>query len=65
VRKILKHPLVEDYKNLLEQLDEVHLIRLQRCCQGLYRNYMIAYDLIMKNIEKVTKPRTENDDSLM
>jgi len=60
VSKILKHPNIEDYSQTVIELDEKEFINLRLCCLDLRNNYAILHDMIIKNMEKIKKPRSSN-----
>lgn len=60
VSKVLKYPGIVDYRHSLKELDEKEYINLRLCCLDLRNNYAILHDMIMKNMEKIKTPRSNN-----
>ncbi len=58
--KTLKYPFVEDYLQSIHELDEKEFFNLRLCVLDLRNNYAILQDMIVKNIEKLKKPRGGN-----
>jgi len=57
ITKIQKYPDVDDYKMSLYELDEREYTNLKYCFVDLRNNYAVLFDLIVKNLEKIRKPR--------
>ncbi|XP_078571988.1 proteasome activator complex subunit 3-like isoform X3 [Branchiostoma floridae x Branchiostoma japonicum] len=64
VSKVAKYPHVEDYRRAVEEMDEKEFISLRLVCCELRNSYAALHDLIVKNIEKIKMPRTNNTESL-
>lgn len=64
VAKCIKYPGVEDFKQSVMELDEKEYIDLKITCKELRNNYAILHDMIVKNFEKIRKPRSDHSVSL-
>eukprot|EP01128_Nolandella_sp_AFSM9_P006316 TRINITY_DN3221_c0_g1_i1.p1 TRINITY_DN3221_c0_g1~~TRINITY_DN3221_c0_g1_i1.p1 ORF type:complete len:244 (-),score=77.21 TRINITY_DN3221_c0_g1_i1:34-765(-) len=58
--KVLKYPSIMDYKLSVVSLDQKQEVELRLAFKDLRNNYALVDDLVMKNIEKLTKPRSSN-----
>ncbi|KAG9390402.1 subunit of proteaseome activator complex [Carpediemonas membranifera] len=57
VAKIIKHPEVEDYIRALVEMDEKELLNFRINYNDLKNNYQVLYDILLKNMDKIRKPR--------
>ncbi|KAK2832798.1 hypothetical protein Q5P01_016687 [Channa striata] len=64
VSKIAKYPHVEDYRRTVSEIDEKEYISLRIIVSELRNQYVILHDMILKNIEKIKKPRSSNSEAL-
>jgi len=64
VTKIAKYPHVEDYRRAVEDLDEKEFLNLRLVLMEVRNHYSTLHDMIMKNFEKIKKPRTSNTEHL-
>uniref|UniRef100_A0A8D0ATZ8 Proteasome activator subunit 3 n=1 Tax=Sander lucioperca TaxID=283035 RepID=A0A8D0ATZ8_SANLU len=64
VSKIVKYPHVEDYRRTISEIDEKEYISLKIIVSELRNQYVILHDMILKNIEKIKKPRNCNSEAL-
>eukprot|EP00731_Ephydatia_muelleri_P034780 Em0076g13a len=64
VSKVLKYPVIEDYRRAVEEFDEKAFCGFRLICREVRNIYIVLYDMIVKNFEKVRKPRSENTGSL-
>ncbi|XP_020500624.1 proteasome activator complex subunit 3 [Labrus bergylta] len=64
VSKIAKYPHVEDYRRTVTEIDEKEYISLKIIVSELRNQYVTLHDMILKNIEKIKKPRSSNADAL-
>lgn len=62
--KVAKYPHVEDYRRFIEEIDEKEFLSLRLIICELRNHYSILHDLILKNIEKIKKPRNSNIDGM-
>jgi len=60
VSKCLKYPGIEDFRHSVMELDEKMYFDLRIACRDLRNNCAILYDMIRKNWEKITKPRSRS-----
>ena len=63
-KKLIKYPGVSDYLHAVAELDEKEYANLRLCMMDLRNNYAILHDMILKNIDKILKPRTSNSTSM-
>ncbi|XP_071755629.1 proteasome activator complex subunit 3-like isoform X2 [Centroberyx gerrardi] len=64
VSKITKYPHVEDYRRTVSEIDEKEYISLKIIISELRNQYVTLHDMILKNIEKIKKPRSCNSEAL-
>ncbi|KAM3864150.1 proteasome activator complex subunit 3-like [Diretmus argenteus] len=64
VSKIAKYPHVEDYRKTVSEIDEKEYISLKIIVSELRNQYVTLHDMILKNIEKIKKPRSCNSEAL-
>jgi proteasome activator subunit 3 (PA28 gamma) len=64
VTKVAKYPHVEDYRRLIDELDEKEYVSLRIVLSEVRNHYAALYDLIAKNWEKIIRPRTSNAENL-
>ncbi|XP_018553984.1 proteasome activator complex subunit 3 [Lates calcarifer] len=64
VSKITKYPHVEDYRRTVSEIDEKEYISLKIIVSELRNQYVTLHDMILKNIEKIKKPRSSNSEAL-
>ncbi|CAK6983744.1 proteasome activator complex subunit 3-like, partial [Scomber scombrus] len=64
VSKIIKYPHVEDYRKTVSEIDEKEYISLKIIVSELRNQYVTLHDMILKNIEKIKKPRSFNSEAL-
>ncbi|KAM7386182.1 hypothetical protein PAMA_009023 [Pampus argenteus] len=64
VSKIIKYPHVEDYRRTVSEIDEKEYISLKIIVSELRNQYVTLHDMILKNIEKIKKPRSFNSEAL-
>jgi len=64
VTKVTKYPFVEDFRVTVEELDEKEYVSLKLVMCEIRNHYSTLHDIIMKNLEKIKKPRTSNVDNL-
>jgi len=60
VSKVLKYPGVEDYRQSVKDLDLKQYSTLRLCYLDVRNTYALLHDLIVKNYEKISIPRTSN-----
>ncbi|KAL3831993.1 hypothetical protein ACJMK2_023677 [Sinanodonta woodiana] len=64
VSKVAKYPHIDDYRQSIRELDEKEFVSLRLTCCELRNHYASLHDLIIKNIDKIKKPRSANAESL-
>ncbi|XP_019719763.1 proteasome activator complex subunit 3 isoform X1 [Hippocampus comes] len=64
VSKIAKYPHVEDYRRTVTEIDEKEYISLKIIVSELRNQYVALHDMILKNIEKIKRPRSSNAEAL-
>jgi len=57
VSKLLKHPQIDDYRQSIRELDEKAHVDLKQYLLDLRNSYLTCHDLILKNEEKIKKPK--------
>jgi len=65
VTKVLRHPNIMDYRQAVMECDEMEYVNLKIGALDLRNNYIIMYDLLHKNLEKITKPRSNAGQNMM
>ncbi|XP_066484091.1 proteasome activator complex subunit 1 [Tiliqua scincoides] len=60
VSKAAKSPHVGDYRQLVHEIDEAEYAEIRFMVNEIRNIYAVAYDIILKNFEKIKKPRDEN-----
>lgn len=64
VSKVAKYPHVEDYRRTVKELDEKEFVSLRLVLCELRNQYATLHDLIIKNLDKIKKPRTTNTENM-
>jgi len=64
VSKVAKYPHIEDYRRSVAELDEKQYLSLWLVMCEIRNRYCTLHDLVMKNLEKIKKPRSENAQGL-
>jgi len=64
IAKVAKYPHVNDIRRTVKELDEKQFFSLRLIMHELRNNYVSLHDLIMKNLDKIKKPRSNNADNL-
>ncbi|CAF0836206.1 unnamed protein product [Rotaria sp. Silwood1] len=64
IKKVVKYPHVEDYHRSVQSLDEKQFVSLRFIALELRNHYTSVHDLLMKNLEKIKTPRTNQIHSL-
>ncbi|GLD71732.1 proteasome activator complex subunit 3-like isoform X2 [Lates japonicus] len=54
----------EDYRRTVSEIDEKEYISLKIIVSELRNQYVTLHDMILKNIEKIKKPRSSNSEAL-
>jgi len=64
IAKAAKYPHVTDYRQFIIELDEKQYLSLRLIAAELRNHYSVLHDMILKNIEKIKKPRNSNLDGM-
>lgn len=64
VSKVAKYPHIEDYRRAVQELDEKEFLSLWLVMSEVRNRYCSLHDIVIKNLEKLRKPRSSNVDSL-
>ncbi|XP_047511067.1 proteasome activator complex subunit 3 isoform X2 [Pieris napi] len=64
VSKVAKYPHIEDYRRAVEELDEKEYISLWLVMCEIRNRYCSLHDIVIKNLEKIKKPRSSNAETL-
>jgi len=60
MQKAAKYPHIDDLQQFVVELDEKHYLQCRLMACELRNHYSVLHDMILKNIEKIKKPRTSN-----
>lgn len=64
VSKVAKYPHIEDYRRAVQEMDEKEYLSLWLVMSEVRNRYCSLHDIVIKNLEKLKKPRSSNADSL-
>ncbi|GBP61827.1 Proteasome activator complex subunit 3 [Eumeta japonica] len=64
VSKVAKYPHLEDYRRAVRELDEKEYLSLWLVMCEIRNRYCSLHDIVIKNLEKIKKPRSSNAESL-
>uniref|UniRef100_A0A182P0U6 Proteasome activator PA28 C-terminal domain-containing protein n=1 Tax=Anopheles epiroticus TaxID=199890 RepID=A0A182P0U6_9DIPT len=64
VSKVAKYPHIDDYRRAVAELDEKEFLSLWLVLSEIRNRYCSLHDIVIKNMEKLKKPRSSNADSL-
>ncbi|XP_072949096.1 proteasome activator complex subunit 3 isoform X2 [Epargyreus clarus] len=64
VSKVAKYPHIDDYRRAVKELDEKEYLSLWLVMCEIRNRYCSLHDIVIKNLEKIKKPRSSNADSL-
>jgi len=64
ISKVAKYPHIEDYRKAVAELDEKEYLSLWLVMCEIRNRYCTLHDIVLKNIEKLKKPRSCNSESL-
>ncbi|XP_030043976.1 proteasome activator complex subunit 1 [Microcaecilia unicolor] len=59
VAKAAKQPHVGDYRQLVHELDEAEYAEIRIMVTDIRNTYAILYDVVLKNSDKIKKPRSD------
>ncbi|CAK9819314.1 Proteasome activator complex subunit 3 [Anthophora quadrimaculata] len=64
ISKVAKYPHISDYRRAVQELDEKEYVSLWLVMCEVRNRYCSLHDLVIKNLEKIKKPRSSNSQSL-
>ncbi|KAH8394454.1 hypothetical protein KR222_009594 [Zaprionus bogoriensis] len=64
VSKVAKYPHIDDYRRAVVELDEKEYLSLWLVVCEVRNRYSSLHDIVIKNLEKLKKPRSSNAESL-
>jgi len=64
VSKVAKYPHIEDYRRAVVELDEKEYLSLWLVVCEIRNRYSSLHDIVIKNMDKLKKPRSSNAESL-
>uniref|UniRef100_A0A336L3W4 CSON003843 protein n=1 Tax=Culicoides sonorensis TaxID=179676 RepID=A0A336L3W4_CULSO len=64
VSKVAKYPHISDYRRAVQELDEKEFLSLWLVVSEVRNRYCSLHDIVIKNMEKLKKPRSSNAESL-
>ncbi|XP_043659272.1 proteasome activator complex subunit 3 [Drosophila teissieri] len=64
VSKVAKYPHIDDYRRAVLELDEKEYLSLWLVVCEVRNRYSSLHDIVIKNLEKLKKPRSSNTESL-
>jgi hypothetical protein len=65
ISKRTKYPDIEEYALCIQESDAKTLTSYKLCLFDLRNQYLLLHDLIQKNYEKVTNPRSDKEVAAM
>lgn len=65
VSKIAKYPHIEDFRQVVREIDERLLVEMQNIIREMCNHYAAIYDLFKKNQDKIKRPKSDNNFSTM
>lgn len=64
VSKVAKYPHIDDYRRAVQELDEKQFLSLWLVMCEVRNRYSSLHDIVIKNLEKLKKPRSSNAEGL-
>ncbi|CAH2234518.1 proteasome activator complex subunit 3 isoform X2 [Pararge aegeria] len=64
ISKVAKYPHIDDYRRAISELDEKEYLSLWLVMCEVRNRYCSLHDIVIKNLEKIKKPRSSNTESL-
>jgi proteasome activator subunit 3 (PA28 gamma) len=58
--KVAKYPMIEDYRQAVDEYDQKVFHNLRVILQELRNTYLLVHDLVVKNVDKIRHPRSAN-----
>lgn len=65
VSKVAKYPHIQDYRFSVREVDEKQFITLWLILSEIRNHYCSLHDIVVKNIEKIKKPRSKNPEEYL
>lgn len=63
--RVAKYPHIADYRRAVTEMDEKQFMSLKITLTEMRNHYAALHDMIIKNLEKIKKPRSENNHRAM
>ncbi|XP_050310296.1 proteasome activator complex subunit 3 isoform X2 [Anthonomus grandis grandis] len=60
ISKVAKYPHIDDYRRAVQELDEKEYLSLWLMLSEIRNRYCALHDIVLKNIDKIKKPRSSN-----
>uniref|UniRef100_V5GKH4 Proteasome activator complex subunit 3 n=1 Tax=Anoplophora glabripennis TaxID=217634 RepID=V5GKH4_ANOGL len=60
ISKVAKYPHIDDYRQAVQELDEKEYLSLWLVMSEIRNRYCALHDIVLKNLDKIKKPRTSN-----
>ncbi|XP_074026531.1 proteasome regulator gamma isoform X1 [Leptinotarsa decemlineata] len=60
ISKVAKYPHIDDYRRAVQELDEKEYLSLWLVMSEIRNRYCALHDIVLKNLDKIKKPRTSN-----
>lgn len=60
ISKVAKYPHIEDYRRAVQELDEKEYLSLWLIMSEIRNRYCALHDIVVKNLDKIKKPRSSN-----
>lgn len=64
VSKVAKYPHIEDYRRAVQEMDEKEFLSLWLVLSEVRNRYCSLHDIVIKNMDKLKKPRNSNAEHL-
>lgn len=64
ISKVAKYPHIADYRQAVKELDEKEYLSLWLVLCEIRNRYCTLHDIVTKNLEKIKKPRSSNNEAL-
>ena len=64
ISKVAKYPHISDYRRAVTEIDEKEYLSLWLVMCEVRNRYCSLHDIVLKNIDKIKKPRSTNTESL-
>ncbi|KAG9508599.1 Proteasome activator complex subunit 3 [Fragariocoptes setiger] len=64
VAKVAKYPHIDDFRRTIREIDEKEFLSLRLIVAELRNHYATLHDMISKNLDKIRKPRSSNNEHM-